>query len=62
MLEQGIEIHFCFKAFDEQLTNNDIFQVKKELPCLSNVVLIGDRRKFLSCLVTIRVEVRVKWF
>jgi len=31
--------------------------VKKELPCLSNVVLIGDRRKFLSCLVTLRVEV-----
>ena len=33
------------------------FKVKKELPCLSNVVLIGDRRKFLSCLVTLRVEV-----
>ena len=33
-------------------------QVKKELPCLSNVVLIGDRRKFLSCLVTLKAEVR----
>jgi len=31
--------------------------VKKELPCLSHVVLIGDRRKFLSCLVTLRVEI-----
>lgn len=30
--------------------------VKKELPCLSHVVLIGDRKKFLSCLVTLRVE------
>ena len=32
-------------------------QVKKELPCLSHVVLIGDRRKFLSCLVTLKLEV-----
>ena len=31
--------------------------VKKELPCLSHVVLIGDRRKFLSCLVTLKLEV-----
>ena len=28
------------------------------MPCLSNVVLIGDRRKFLSCLVTLKAEVR----
>jgi len=31
--------------------------VKKELRCLSHVVLIGDRRKFLSCLVTLKTEV-----
>jgi long-chain-fatty-acid--CoA ligase ACSBG len=31
--------------------------VKNELPCLSHVMLIGDRQKFLSCLVTLRVEV-----
>jgi len=31
--------------------------VKNELPCLSHVMLIGDRRKFLSCLVTLKVEV-----
>jgi len=31
--------------------------IKKELPCLSHVVLIGDRRKFLSCLLTLKVEV-----
>jgi len=36
--------------------------VKKELPCLSNVVLIGDRRKFLSCLVTLKAEVRGGYF
>ena len=33
--------------------------MKKELPCLSHVVLIGDRRKFLSCLVTLKLEVGV---
>jgi len=31
--------------------------VKNELPCLSHVMLIGDRKKFLSCLVTMKVEV-----
>ena len=29
----------------------------EELPCLSNAMLIGDRRKFLSCLLTLKVEV-----
>ena len=32
-------------------------QIKRELPCLSNVILIGDRRKFLSCLITFKTEV-----
>jgi hypothetical protein len=44
------------------ITNHFCLQVKNELPCLSNVMLIGDRRKFLSCLVTLKVEVRLSWF
>ena len=43
----------------ETMTNMTMFQVKRELPCLSNVVLIGDRRKFLSCLVTLKTEVKI---
>ncbi|KAJ8524142.1 hypothetical protein ON010_g16976 [Phytophthora cinnamomi] len=31
--------------------------IKEELPLLSNVVAIGDRRKFLSALFTLRVKV-----
>lgn len=31
--------------------------IKKELNAISNVMLIGDRKKFLSCLVTLRVEI-----
>lgn len=30
--------------------------IKKELPSVSNCMVIGDRKKFLSCLVTLKVE------
>jgi len=30
--------------------------MKKELPVLSNAMVVGDRKKFLSCLLTFRVE------
>ena len=29
--------------------------IKEALPCISNVVLIGERRRFISCLLTFRV-------
>ena len=32
-------------------------RIKKELPFLSNVVMIGDKRKFVTCLVTLKVTV-----
>ena len=32
-------------------------RIKKELPFLSNVMVIGDKRKFVTCLVTLKVTV-----
>ena len=32
-------------------------RIRKQLPCISNAMLIGDGRKFLSCLLTLRVDV-----
>merc|ERR1719376_678476 len=31
--------------------------IKAELPCVSNAMIVGDRKKFLSCLLTFKVEV-----
>ena len=38
-------------------------RIKQELPFLSNVMLIGDKRKFISCLVTLKVMTStVVWY
>ncbi len=30
--------------------------IKKELSCIANAMIIGDRKKFLSCLLTLKLE------
>ena len=30
--------------------------IKSALPCISNVILIGDKKKFLTCFLTFKVE------
>jgi len=30
--------------------------IKKELSCIANAMVVGDRRKYLSCLLTLRLE------
>lgn len=34
--------------------------IKRELPVISNAIVIGDQQRFLCCLVTLKVSMYVK--
>ena len=36
-------------------------RIKKEVPFLSNVMVVGDHRNFLTCLVTLKVSPIIPW-
>ncbi len=31
--------------------------IKKQLPCVANAMIVGDRKKFLSCFLTLKTDV-----
>jgi len=31
--------------------------IKEELPCVSNAIVVGDRQRFLSCLLSLKTEI-----
>lgn len=33
--------------------------IKKELPCVSNAVVIGDHKKYLTALITLKVSLKI---
>lgn len=36
-------------------------EFKKEMPCIGNCMVIGDKRKFLTIIIALKVEVGATW-
>lgn len=34
-------------------------EIKKEIPFISNVMVVGDHRKYLTCLMTLKVSLQL---
>jgi long-chain-fatty-acid--CoA ligase ACSBG len=34
--------------------------IKKMLGCVSNAMVVGDKKKFLSCLLTLKVSINLR--